>query len=299
LRDHHQLTHLYGYAGKGQVQLCAEPLIGSADNGDIGVAEKQPNTAEFLLAVGFGTCPEDAAHQARASLLDGFGIAKEQYIAEWKEWHKNLRSGIKARVKGKFMKESASVLRINESRLYPGGIIASLSIPWGEARGVDNGLGYHLVWPRDLVESAWGFLALNAERDVIRILNYLFATQEEDGKWCQNQWLDGKPNLPALQMDQVALPLLLVDSCFQRKLLDKQRWQRLLPGVRKAVSFLLRHGPYTQEDRWEQQAGLSPFTLATQVAALLATAALLEQSGDTAGAKFCRETADSWNEQIE
>ncbi|HEV9035858.1 MAG TPA: glycoside hydrolase family 15 protein [Puia sp.] len=291
IRDHHRLTHQYGYAGKGQVQLCAEPLIGSGHGALKG--------EEFVLAIGFGHCPEDAAHQARASLLDGFSIAKEQYISEWKEWHHALRSRIKGHAKGKYLKESAAVLRINESRLYPGGIIASLAIPWGEARGVDNGLGYHLVWPRDLVESAWGFLALNAERDVLRILNYLFATQEEDGRWSQNQWLDGQPNLKALQMDQVALPLLLVDSCYHRGLLDKDRWQRLLPGVRKAIGFILRYGPYTQEDRWEQQPGLSPFTLATQIAALLGTAALLEESGDTTGAQFCRETADSWNGQIE
>ena len=282
VHDHHQLTRQYSYAGKGHVQLCAEP-----------------DGSEFVVAIGFGRQPDDAAHQARSSLLDGFGIAKEQYMSEWKAWHRSLRAGMKGHPKGRYLKESASVLRISESRRYPGGIIASLSIPWGDAKGVNDGLGYHLVWPRDLVESAWGFLALNTERDVLRILNYLFATQEADGRWSQNQWLDGRPCLEGLQMDQVALPLLLVDSCFSRGLLDKARWARLLPGVRKAVSFLLHWGPFTQQDRWEQQSGLSPFTLATQIAALLAAAAMLDDSGETGPAQFCRETADVWNEQIE
>ncbi|HVS98834.1 MAG TPA: glycoside hydrolase family 15 protein [Puia sp.] len=282
VRDHYRLTRRYDYAGKGHVQLCAEP-------GD----------DEFVLAIGFGHFPHDAGHQARSSLLDGFKISKDQYVSEWKAWHRSLRARMKGHVKGRYLRESAAVLRIGESRRYPGGIIASLSIPWGEARGVNEGLGYHLVWPRDLVESAWGFLALKSERDVLRILNYLFATQQADGRWSQNQWLDGRPCLKGLQMDQVALPLLLVDSCYHSGLLDKARWARLLPGVRKAVSFLLHWGPWTGEDRWEQQSGLAPFTLATQIAALLAIAALFEASGENGKAQYCRETADAWNELIE
>jgi len=290
LREHKQLTHRYSYAGIGNVQLCAEPEPGGA----------KKDTGEFLITIGFGHTPEDAAHQARSSLLDGFRPSLEQYVHEWKHWHQSLQKERRTNaIKAKYLRESAAALRISESRRYPGAIIASLAIPWGGSRGVNDGLGYHLVWPRDLVESAWGFLALGAEADALRILNYLFTTQDEDGKWCQNMWLDGRPYLSHLQMDQVALPLLLLDSCHHRKLLDKERLRRYLPGVIKAAAFILRHGPSTPQDRWEQQSGLSPFSLAAQIAALLAAAAILEDLGEKDKAAYCRAIADNWNEQIE
>jgi glucoamylase len=283
--EHRALTRRYDYAGLGNVQLCAEPEAAGG---------------EFVIAIGFGQTPEDAAQQARSSLLDGFDLSMEQYVHEWKSWHHGLAGKRrKNAVKSKYLRESAAALRIAESRRYPGGIIASLSVPWGEAHGVNDGLGYHLVWPRDLVESAWGFMALGAENDALRILNYLFSTQDGDGKWPQNMWLDGRPCLPSLQMDEVALPLLLLDSCSHRGLLDKERRRRYLPAVRKAVGFLLRHGPYSPQDRWEQQAGLTPFTLAVEIGALLAAASMLEHCEEHELADYCRTTADHWNAQIE
>lgn len=282
---HKQMTQQYTYAGVGNVQLCAEPLT---------------SDGEMVIAIGFGHTPTDAAQKALSSLLDGFDLSLEQYVEEWKDWHHSLAGQRrKHAVKAKYLRESAAALRITESRQFLGGIIASLSVPWGEARGVNDGLGYHLVWPRDLVESAWGFLAIGASDDALRILNYLFSTQDADGKWPQNMWLDGRPCLPSLQMDQVALPLLLLDSCYHRGLLDKHRRRRYLPGVRKAVAFLLRHGPYSQQDRWEQQAGISPFTLAVQIGALLAAGAMLEHFGEQDLAGYCLSTADYWNSQIE
>jgi glucoamylase len=283
LKQNKKLTRQYTYAGKGNVQLCAAP-IGN----------------DFIIAVGFGHRPEEAAHQARSSLLDNFDNIWQRYVREWKDWHRSMKKRIQGRaVKAKYLRESSAALRISESRRYPGAIIASLSIPWGQSEGVNHGLGYHLVWPRDLVESAWGFLALDAEEDALRILNYLFTVQNADGQWSQNMWLDGRPCLDKLQMDQVALPLLLVHSCYQRKLIDRYAWQRYRAGFIKAVSFILHHGPGTQEDRWEQQAGLSPFTLAAEIAALAAAAELLRHFGDNGMAKHCLATADGWNAMIE
>ncbi|HET6255247.1 MAG TPA: glycoside hydrolase family 15 protein [Puia sp.] len=276
----------YDHAGRGNVQLCGAPAMDGEEEG-------------LVVAIGFGHTPEGAAHQAWSSLLDGFDLARELYTGEWEDWQKRLWSGKTNKgIKGKYLKESAAVLRITESRGYPGGVIASLAIPWGEVQ-TGEGLGYHLVWPRDLVESAWGFLALGATQDALRILNYLFATQDADGKWHKNMWLDGRPGMTGLQLDQVALPILLLDSCHREELLDKERWRRYLPGLRRAADFILHHGPMTDQDRWEQQPGLSPFTLATEVAALLAAGALLEKAGDGSAAGQCRAIADEWNAQIE
>ncbi|HVU94259.1 MAG TPA: glycoside hydrolase family 15 protein [Puia sp.] len=284
LRENKRLTRLFDYAGRGNVQLCARPC----------------HSGELVIAIGFGFSPEEAAFNARASLLEGFGKIWKTYADEWRQWLREKKKGWRRRtVKSEWLPESVAALRIAESRKYPGGIIASLSIPWGEARGVNDGLGYHFVWPRDLVESAWAFLALNATEDVMRIVNYLFTTQDADGKWPQNMWLDGRACLQKIQMDQVALPILLIYSCIHRGVISGNQWRKFLPGIRRAALYLLKYGPFSQEDRWEQQSGFSSFTIAAVIAGLVAAARLFEQAGDTSLATECLRMADEWNQRIE
>jgi glucoamylase len=71
--------------------------------------------------------------------------------------------------------------------------------------------GYHLVWPRDLVEIAGGFIRWRATSTSDAWLRYLQVTQEPDGHWSQNMWLDGTPYWRGIHMDETALPILLVD----------------------------------------------------------------------------------------
>ena len=165
-----------------------------------------------------------------------------------------------------------SVLRTHESKDFLGGIIAGLSIPWGFNKGDEDLGGYHLVWPRDLVETAGALIAGGAVLDGLRVLRYLESTQEADGHWAQNMWLDGKPYWNGLQMDETAFPILLLDLIRRESaetLGDLRRWWSL---VRRAASFLVMNGPVTQQDRWEEDGGYSPFTLAAEIAALLAAA---------------------------
>jgi glucoamylase len=61
----------------------------------------------------------------------------------------------------------------------------------------------------------------------------------------------------------------------------------------------VQNGPCSQQDRWEENAGYSPFTLAVEVAALLAAADMIEMKGDRKTARYLRDTADIWNENIE
>ena len=57
--------------------------------------------------------------------------------------------------------------------------------------------------------------------------------------------------------------------------------------------------PRTQQDRWEENAGYTPFTLAVAVASLLAAAEIAEACDIEAVPALLRDTADAWNEQIE
>ena len=286
LKQHKKMEWEYATAHNGNIALAAEIDISK--------------TSEFIIAISFGSQQEDAGHNGWASLLDGYDFAREEYINGWKKFQKKLSSVKSDRnAIGKHFRASAAVLNLHQSRKFPGAMVASLSIPWGQIKGDNDKAGYHLVWPRDLVETSGGFSALNSKNEVLEILNYLMATQEENGKWSQNMWLGGRPNWTAQQMDEIALPIVLVDKCFSNKQASPDRLKRYWPGIKKAVSFLVIHGPYTQQDRWEEEAGLTAFTLAAEVTALLSAAHLAEIDKDDQMAKYCRETADYWNEQIE
>jgi glucoamylase len=69
--------------------------------------------------------------------------------------------------------------------------------------------------------------------------------------------------------------------------------------IRDAAGYIVRNGPVTQQDRWEEDGGYSAFTIAVEISALLAAAEAMEAAGESAIAKYLTETADSWNEQID
>lgn len=125
------------------------------------------------------------------------------------------------------------------------------------------------------------------------------STQKADGSWPQNMWLSGEPYWKGLQMDEIALPIVETHRSYVKGAIDEERIQRYWPLVRKALAFLVLNGPYTQQDRWEEEAGYSVFTLATEVAALLAGAEIADTNGESHLADFLRETADNWNDNIE
>ena len=69
--------------------------------------------------------------------------------------------------------------------------------------------------------------------------------------------------------------------------------------IRAAAGYIVRNGPTTQQDRWEEDGGYSAFTIAVEISALLAAADAMEAAGQDSIARYLTETADGWNEQIE
>lgn len=287
LREHKQMFWEYQYAENGNLAMTGQVDMDRVED-------------TFLLAIGFGIDKDEAGLRVWSSLINGYDEAERFYIQEWKEWQKSLKQYNYSNTSaGKFFRESAAVLRMHKAKRFPGAIVASMSIPWGQAKGDHDIGGYHLVWARDLVESSGGLLAMDEKVDTQSILHYLAATQEADGSWPQNMWLSGKAHWTGIQLDEIALPVLLIDFFRTRKLLQPMFLKRYWKVVEKAIGYLLRNGPYTQQDRWEQTAGYSTFTLATEVAAMLAAADFAKKNNFPHLAKYCYETADYWNDNIE
>ncbi len=292
--QHKQMTWTYDRAENGNVALTGEIDLTADGHFD------RLKAGRFDLVLGFGLTPDEAGHRARAALLDGFEAAKQLSLNEWQTWQNSLPGAGEANDSEKRLyRISTAVMRTHGGKRFPGGVIASLSIPWGFAKGDDDLGGYHLVWPRDLAETAGGLLAAGAHDDAHRILEFLQITQEADGHWPQNMWLDGSPYWGGLQMDETAFPILLVDLARREGVLADDDLARYWPMVRRAAQFVVQHGPVSQQDRWEEDPGYSPFTLAVEIAALLVAADMNEEHGNKDTADYLRQTADTWNTSIE
>ena len=281
---HRRMTWQYGKAPDGNIGLTGEiPLL--ADEG------------RCTLALAFGRNAAEAGHRARASLCQDFDRVVEEYVHGWQAVQRQCVDLGEVGESGfDLYRVSTAVLKTHEEKRFPGGMIASLSIPWGFAKGDDDLGGYHLVWPRDLVESAGGLLAAGDVASARDTLFYLMCIQEADGHWPQNMWLDGTPYWGGVQMDEAAFPILLADALRRMKALEGiDPW----PMVRRAARFLACNGPVTQQDRWEEDGGYSPFTLAVEIAALLAAADFADEAGEAQAARYLQETADAWNTNVE
>jgi glucoamylase len=286
LHANKRLDRTYERAENGNVAVTGEIDLASCDG-------------TFEIALGFGPTAMEAGQHALITLLEDFDETYAEYVRAWRAWHGRLVDGVPPDQRTRLYHISAAVLRTHESKRVEGGIIASLSIPWGSSKPDDDLGGYHLVWPRDLVEIAGGFIAIGAHEHVRRVLRYLQVTQEPDGHWSQNMWLDGRPYWHGVQMDETALPIMLVDLAAREGVIDTAGRDALWPMVRKAAVFLVRNGPVSPQDRWEEQPGYAPFTLATEIAALLVAADLADAAANTVAAQYLRETADAWNANID
>ncbi|MBB3591026.1 glucoamylase [Rhizobium sp. BK529] len=265
-----------------------------------GTLDIQAGMGRALIVIGFGTQPEEAALRSLLSLEQDVEPALKHYRNGWREWQAGLLALDEPHDPTQLnrYRVSTSVLATHRDDAS-GAIIASLSIPWGFNKSDDDLGGYHLVWTRDLVETAGGLLAAGAAADARSVLDYLTVIQEADGHWVQNAWLDGRPYWYGIQMDETAFPILLYDMLLRSGEIGTSEAHRYLPMIEAAAGYIVKNGPATQEDRWEEDAGYSPFTLAVEIAGLLAAADAVEAAGRLDAAHYLREVADGWNERIE
>jgi glucoamylase len=196
---------------------------------------------------------------------------------------------------GLLARSSLAVLRCLEDKSHAGAFIASPCSPWGEANHNGNHV-YHLVWPRDLCRIATALLDAGDTPAALRAFRHLQSRQRPDGGWFQNWFVDGTPHWTSTELDQVALPILLAWRLGVAGFLDHDPYPVM---VRPAAQFLIREGPLTQLDRWEDLGGLSPSTLAACIAALIVAGEFAHEAGEHVAAGHLRAVADYWNDRVE
>jgi glucoamylase len=227
---------------------------------------------EFTIGIALGGSCQSTGAKLLQSLSEPFAVQRESYVRQWQRTVVNPKFDFANDTSdgGHIYRLSRCVLLAHEDKSFQGALVASMSIPWGETKN-DNDLGgYHLVWTRDLVQSATALLASGQTGTPLRALIWLAAIQHADGSFPQNSWINGTAYWSGLQLDEIAAPILLA-----------WRLQREGAGfglfdpcemILRTVSYLILQGPVTAQDRWEENSGYSPSTLATIIAALVCAA---------------------------
>ena len=271
-----------------------------AEDGNIALMGELPlaGLGEFTLGLAFGSTLQSALTTLQLSLATPFDEHRQRYAEQWQRATSGLLNlAPQAGDEGDLYSASAQVLLAHEDKVYQGALIASLAIPWGHMRGDEEGAGgYHLVWPRDMVQCALALLACGNTGTPLRSLVYLAMCQQPDGGFAQNFWIDGTPFWTGVQLDEAAFPILLAYKLWKENalaLFDP------LPMVTCACGYLLKHGPVTGQERWEENSGYSPSTLAACIAALIAAAAYIRFRGDADTAVFLETYADYFEGRVD
>jgi glucoamylase len=93
-------------------------------------------------------------------------------------------------------------------------------------------------------------------------------------------------------MDEVADPIILD---WQLGRFGSTDWAK----VKASADYLVAHGPYTPEERWEEAGGYSPATIAAEIAGLICAADIATRNGDTTDAATYQASADNWQSNVE
>ncbi|HEY2847073.1 MAG TPA: glycoside hydrolase family 15 protein, partial [Pyrinomonadaceae bacterium] len=273
LREKGRLVNNYELAGPGNITQLARIL----------------KPWHFTAALGFDGLPP-----ARGAITKGFPRLRNEYERGWAAYVRELTK-VGPRFQAQF-NMAAMVLDALEDKTVRGANVASLAVPWGGGANAneDVGGGYHLVWSRDLYQVVTAYMALGDTTAANRALDFLFnAQQKSDGSFPQNSWLDGKRGWGSLQMDEVGYPLILA---YQLGRYDKATYDA---HIKPAADFIVRTGPSTPEDRWEEKPGYSPSTIAAEIAGLVCAAEIAKKNSDDASAQLWLKTADDWQANVE
>ncbi|WP_263381923.1 glycoside hydrolase family 15 protein [Granulicella arctica] len=253
--------------------------------GEIDVASNR----EFTIAIALG----DGHHAALAGMMQTlstpYDVHVKRFLLQWTRAGGPDHLAPAAMDGGTLMRISENVLLAHEDKTYSGAFIASASIPWGASKGDDDLGGYHLVWTRDMVQTATALLACGRTDTARRALVYLACTQRPDGSFAQNFWIDGTPYWTGIQLDEVAFPIILAWRLWK---LDGLGNFDVVPFVEAAAAFLVRFAPVTQQERWEENAGYSPSTLAAVISGLICAADIARGHGSVELASFLETYAD-------
>ncbi|WP_152041448.1 glycoside hydrolase family 15 protein [Salinigranum salinum] len=261
---------------------------------------------EETLALGFAENADTAAAlgEAAGALTRGYETVRTAYADSWEEFlgDKSVPDSVSnddallAQYKAALMS-----LRAVEDKTFQGAGLASPSVPWGEAVAAEEskGYGYNFTWSRDLYQVFTVFEAVGDIETAIDNLSYIYNYQQDDrGFIPQNTYLNGRTRWGGEQMDNISFPQVMAYMLTQHGVtFDDVDYS--YANVKRSADYVARNGPPTAQERWEEEAGYSPSSIAAEIAGLACAGAVALDEGHTADALIWLSLADDWTEHVE
>ncbi|WP_437627821.1 glycoside hydrolase family 15 protein [Sorangium sp. So ce1151] len=281
-----------------------------AQMGWIDLGTSAVTSLSFDVVLGFGATETEATTTANATLGSNLATLQTTYDSGWNSYTTALNNQGGTADDQYYL--AAMALKSIEDKSN-GAMIAGMGTPWGETSGDSNNGGYHLVWPRDLFKFASALVTAGDTTTPPRVVNYLFNTLQQTsdcgaseynapgcpqgysriGRFPQNAWVSGWQYWQGTQMDEQAMPIILAWR------LGAAVYNPLWPKIKKTADYIVNVGPWTQQERWEENAGYSPSTIAAEIAGLVCAATIARANGDTTSAARYLAAADHWQQGID
>ncbi len=290
LRTHHALLSPRLEAGPGNIAFAGRVPL-------------ERGSGTFTIYAGFGHNLDEARMAIAASRSRGVDQVERDFVSGWRGWCQTITPP--PETTDTLYWASVLILAACEDKENPGAFIASPTMPWGDIggpwgdrRGDTSDQYYFKVWSRDLYHTTTALLAAGDPAPALRALAFLDdRLQSPDGSFPQTADVTGRMVWPTVQMDQVAVPILLAHRLLSLGLITAEsRWLSL---VKPAADYLADHGPSTRNERWENVGGYSPATIAAEIAGLYAAFDIARRAGDMTSAFRYHQIARTWDRSIE
>ncbi|WP_437321653.1 glycoside hydrolase family 15 protein [Sorangium sp. So ce385] len=281
-----------------------------AQMGWIDLGTSAVTSVSFDVVLAFGATEAEATTTANATLGSNLTTLRTTYDSGWNGYASGLDNQ-GGTADDQYYLAAMSLKTIQDKS--NGAMIAGMGTPWGETNGDANNGGYHLVWPRDLFKFASALVTAGDTATATSVVNYLFNTLQQSsdcgsaeynapscpqgysrvGRFPQNAWVSGWQYWQGTQMDEQAMPIILAWR------LGPSVYNPLWSKIKKTADYIVNTGPWTQQERWEENSGYSPSTIAAEIAGLVCAAAIARDNGDTTSAARYMAAADYWQQNVD
>jgi glucan 1,4-alpha-glucosidase len=258
------------------------------------------------LALGFSRAADTAGAlgEADGALERGYGTVRAAYADGWRSFLADRDPPDSVAddpaLADQYRTALMSLLAVGD-KTYHGASIASPSVPWGEAVAAEEpkGYGYNFVWSRDLYQVFTVFETVGMLEAAADQLAYIYEyQQDESGFIPQNTYVNGITRWGGEQMDNISFPQVMAYQLHEHGL-GFEEADYDYEHVRRSADYVARYGPGTGQERWEEESGYSPSSIAAEIVGLACAAKLAVDTGHDADALVWLGLADRWADGVD
>ncbi len=295
------MNYTYSPANNGNTAQTGQ--VDLSNGGTINLTTTTTVTFNLVLSFGQNGGGNSATTNAEQTLNGTLGDTSDMlstYVSQWNTFDNSLNVppaiGSTPAIQQARQQEyylAAMTLKTAQDK-QTGAFVAGPGTPWGGSNGDGDAGGYHLVWERDMYEFSSALILAGDTADPQRALLWAFNSQQQaDGHFPQNSYVSGVPYWNGIQMDEQAFPIILA---WKLGVTDSTNYQN---HIKPAANYIIKNGPWTGQERWEENAGYSPSTIAAEIAGLLCAADIARINGDTTNQTRYNNYADYYQAMVQ